>query len=102
MIKHIVMWRLKDQAQGQDRHGNALLIKQRLESLSGKIPGLNKIEVGIDISTTPESSDLALCCEFADQAALKGYEQNPQHQSLLSFVQGVRIERRIIDYEILA
>ena len=48
MIKHIVMWKLKDEAHGNDKATNAKLIKEKLEALSGKIDGLLKIEVGID------------------------------------------------------
>ncbi|MFZ9667758.1 MAG: Dabb family protein, partial [Steroidobacteraceae bacterium] len=45
MVKHIVMWRLRD---GASKTADAHQIKSLLESLSGKIPGLLKIEVGVN------------------------------------------------------
>ena len=48
MIKHIVMWKLKEEAHSNNKETNAQLIKEKLEALSGKIDGLLKIEVGID------------------------------------------------------
>ena len=40
MIKHIVMWRLQETAHGNGKAKNALLIKEKLEALRGRIPGL--------------------------------------------------------------
>ena len=44
VIKHIVVWRLKESAHGNNKRANALLIKQRLEALNGKIPGLRLLK----------------------------------------------------------
>jgi heme-degrading monooxygenase HmoA len=98
MIKHLVMWRLKDQAQGQDRRRNALLIKQKLESLAGKIAGLIKIEVGLDISNTPDASDVALYCEFDSLEALAAYQEHPEHKATAALIKDIRVERRQVDY----
>jgi hypothetical protein len=98
MIKHVVMWRLKDQAQGQNRAQNAQQIKARLESLNGKIPGLRKIEVGIDLSNSPESSDLVCYSEFDDQQALGTYLDHPLHKTVSTFLREAKIERRVVDY----
>ncbi len=64
MIKHIVAWKLKETAHGNSKKENALIIKEKLESLNGKIEGLVKLEVGIDFSNTENSSDLVLYSEF--------------------------------------
>ncbi len=40
MLKHVVMWKLKDEAEGADRATNARRVKAALESLRGRIPGL--------------------------------------------------------------
>lgn len=98
MIKHLVFWRLKAFAHGNDKAVNALLIKQQLESLRGKIPGLLKIEVGIDHSATESSSDIALYSEFSDQAALDRYQAHPEHRAIVRFVIDAQLERRMVDY----
>ncbi len=51
MIHHIVMWRLKDSAHGNDKAVNARLIKEKLEALP-QIPELRHLEVGLDFSAT--------------------------------------------------
>lgn len=48
MIRHIVMWRVA--AQNDDQRLFACeLVKRQFESLSAQIPGLLRIEIGIDI-----------------------------------------------------
>ncbi|HOJ79042.1 MAG TPA: Dabb family protein [Bacillota bacterium] len=100
MIKHIVMWRLKEQANGDAKLATALSIKNKLESLSGKIPGLIKIEVGIDFSNTDRSSDLVLYSEFETKEALVNYQNHPEHQAIVPFVVENVSERRVVDYEV--
>ena len=49
MIKHIVMWRLHDQALGRTKSQNVQLIKEKLEALEDVSAGILKVEVGFDI-----------------------------------------------------
>ena len=100
MIKHIVLWKPKDQAQGNDKAGNARLIKEKLEALKTKVPGLMNLEVGIDFSGTDSSADVALYAEFASREALEEYQDHPEHLAVSAFVMGVRSERRLADYEV--
>jgi hypothetical protein len=100
MIKHIVVWRLKESAHGNDRATNARLIKEKLESLRGRIPGLLAIEVGVDFARTEMSSDIVLYSEFATRAALDAYQSHPEHQAIMPFILEARAERRMVDYEI--
>jgi hypothetical protein len=99
MVKHIVMWKLRESANGNDRATNARLIKERLEALRGRIPGLLRIEVGIDFSGAEGSCDLALYSELASRAALDDYQAHPAHQAVLPFVRAAVSERRAVDYE---
>ena len=100
MIKHIVMWRLKDSAGGRDKAANARLIKEKLEALRGRIPGLLTVEVGLDFSKSDASADVVLVSEFADRAALQVYQAHPEHTAVADFIGEVRSERRLIDYEV--
>ena len=36
MIKHIVAWRLKESALGNDKAANARLVREKLEALRGR------------------------------------------------------------------
>lgn len=99
MVKHIVMWRLLDEALGNSPEANALLVREKLEALAGRIPGLLSIEVGIDFSRTDSSADIVLYSEFSDKAALEGYQRHPEHEALKPFIGAVTSERRLADYE---
>ncbi len=100
MIKHIVAWKLKDHAAGNDKRTNAIQLKARLEALRGKVPGLVTIEVGLNFNPADDASDVVLYSEFTDRAALDGYLNHPDHLALVPFAKEVRLERRVVDYEV--
>ena len=100
MVKHLVFWRLTPTAHGNDKATNARLIKQKLEALRGRIPGLEAIEVGLDFGATPNSSDVSLYTEFSSRAALDAYQTHPEHLAVVAFVKDAVAERRMVDYEV--
>lgn len=99
MVKHIVFWKLKENALG-NKVENAQLIKEKLEALNGQIEGLLKIQVGIDFSRSEASYDLALYSEFASKEALEYYQNHPLHKALGTFMKETTCERRLVDYEV--
>ena len=98
MIVHIVFWRLHQAANGKSKHDNAREIKERLEALRG-LPGLRRLDVGIDFAGTEQSSDVALYTEFDSREALDAYQVHPAHQEFAAFLAPLRSERRVVDYE---
>jgi hypothetical protein len=99
MIVHIVFWRLHDTANGKSKSDNAREIKSRLEALRSVIPGLRRLDVGIDFAGTNQSSDIALYTEFDSREALDAYQIHPAHQEFAAFLAPLRSERRVVDYE---
>lgn len=99
MVTHIVMWRLKDSAFGRPKTDNARLVREKLEALRGKIPGLLHLEVGFDFSATDASADVVLVTRFESRDALAAYQAHPDHQAVAAFVREVTSERRLADYE---
>lgn len=100
MIKHIVMWTLKDEAAGADRGANARKMKTMLEALSGLIPSLKKIEVGIDVFAASPACDVILYSEFATREDLDAYQVHEEHQKVVAFVKQVAASRSVVDYEV--
>ena len=98
MIKHIVMWKLKEEAHGNDKATNAKLIKEKLEDLNGKIEGLLKAEVGIDVLGNG-NFDVVLYSEVASLEALDFYQKHPLHQAVLPFIREAVSERKAVDFE---
>jgi len=92
MVKHIVMWKLRDKA-------DAAEIKECLEALAGRIPGLLNIEVGIDFLESEQSADVVLYAELESREALKTYQSHPEHQAVVPLVKEAAIARTVVDYE---
>lgn len=98
MVKHIVFWKLKEEAHGNNKAANAVLIKEKLESLAGQIDGLLKIEVGINF--LEGNYDLALYSELEKKETLDIYQNHPKHQALLPFIREAVEDRKAVDYEV--
>jgi heme-degrading monooxygenase HmoA len=100
MLKHIVMWKLKEQAEGADRAANAKKMKALLDACAGIVPGILKFEVTLAQPGLEATYDAVLYSEFTDRAALEAYSEHPQHVALKSFIGAVREARQCMDYEI--
>lgn len=102
MIKHIVMWKLKETAHGNSKQENARIIKDKLEALDRKIPGMLRIEVGIDFSKTEGSADVVLYSEFETKKDLENYQIHPEHKAVMPFIMEARLNRTVVDYETIS
>jgi quinol monooxygenase YgiN len=100
MIKHIVFWKLKEEANGMGKDENAKAIKQKLEELNGKIEGCIRLEVGFDFLHSAESADVVLYSEFESREALEFYASHPLHKAVMPFIAEARSERRVVDIEV--
>jgi hypothetical protein len=100
MIRHIVMFRLKDHAHGNAKAENIRIIKAQLEALHGVIPGLLRMEVGVDFSASDTSADFVIDSDFSSREALEGYIVHPAHQTVAKFITEARTERRLVDFEV--
>jgi hypothetical protein len=100
MIKHIVMWKLKDHAEGADRAANAAEMKRRLDACAQLVPGILAFEVRLAQPGLEATSDVILYAEFANEAALRAYGAHPTHQALVPFFKAVRDGRECMDYQV--
>lgn len=78
MVKHIILWQLKDEFSPEEKNNIKVGIKAGLEGLLGKIEGLKDIKVyteGLDSS----NADLMLYSVFESAEALKYYATHPEH-----------------------
>jgi hypothetical protein len=100
MIKHIVMFTLKDFAAGASRAENARKIKSLLEGLKTRIKEIRSLEVGININHSPDSYDIVLYSEFANAQDLAIYQNHPEHLKAGEFIGKVRIDRKVVDYQV--
>lgn len=78
MIKHIILWTLKEELTAEEKAAVKAGIKEGLEGLAGQIPGL--VDIHVQTECLPSSTaDLMLDSTFTDEAALKAYAVHPAH-----------------------
>ena len=94
MIRHVVMWRMKE-----DKKSEMEEMKKRLEALPGKIEQIRHLEVGINSKESPAAYDIVLISDFANEEELQSYAKHPLHQEVVSFINQVTAERAVVDYE---
>ncbi len=100
MVKHIILWNLKEEFEEKRKEEIKKGIKENLEGLKGKIPGLLEIKV---ITKYLESSnvDVMLDSTFESEEALKIYSKHPTHVYVAdTFVRPYTAKRSCIDFEI--
>ncbi|MBR6761578.1 MAG: Dabb family protein [Oscillospiraceae bacterium] len=100
MIKHIILWTLKEQFTPNEKQQIKQGIKDGLEGLAGQIPGLLSIHVyteGLDTST----ADLMLDSSFESTEALKAYAKHPAHLNVAEqMVRPYTALRSCLDFEL--
>ena len=97
MIRHIVMWNVAGATPGE-KLKNVEFLQDRFHSLRGRIPGMLRLEIGVDCSGVEYACDVVLYSEFESQAALDAYAQHPEHLRVRDELAGVRIARHQVDY----
>lgn len=97
MIKHIVMWNVRGETP-EEKAETAALVKSRFEALAQHIPGLAKLEVGLDHSRIDYACDMVLYTEFDSQEALDAYAAHPEHLKVRDELAGTRVARFQVDY----
>ncbi|MFV3013391.1 Dabb family protein [Clostridium botulinum] len=99
MIKHIVMWKLKEFAEGKSKLENANIIKINLEDLKHRIDEVKLIEVGVNINNSQQAYDVVLYSEFKNLEDLNLYQNHPDHVKVREFINKVKEDRIVTDYE---
>ncbi|MBN2554815.1 MAG: Dabb family protein [Anaerolineales bacterium] len=99
MIKHIVMWKLREQEADDVKEETAIRIKQVLEDLQGVVPTLRTLEVGININLSEAADDVVLVTTFESAADLDAYQVHPAHQAAAAVIRNLVSSRRVVDFE---
>jgi hypothetical protein len=100
VLRHIVMWKLKDFAEGADRAENAQKLKAKLEICRSIVKGQGHFEVGTAQPGFDCTYDVVLVSDFDDKASLDAYQNHPRHLALKDFVAAIREARQCVDYEV--
>ncbi|MDO9257410.1 MAG: Dabb family protein [Bacteroidales bacterium] len=99
MIRHIVMFKLKDFPGESEKITAAKEVISRLDDLPQKIDVIRKYEAGIDVRKLSWSYDIVLIMDFDNMIDLETYTVHPAHQEFIAFNKDYSINKGCIDYE---
>ncbi len=100
MVKHIILWQLKDEYEGEEKLEIMKGIKEGLEGLKGQVPGLLEVHVQYE-KLASSNADVMLDTTLESEEALKGYAVHPAHVAVADGkVRPYTKTRVCIDYEV--
>lgn len=99
MVKHIILWKLREDLTPAEKAQVKQRIKTELEALAGVIDGLLSIRVQINGLST-SNVDLMLDSTFASAEALAAYAVHPAHVAVADgAVRPYTAQRSCLDFE---
>ena len=100
MVKHIILWTLNPELSEKEKETIKAEIKEGLEGLVGKVPGLVSVKVHIDGRLSSSNADLMLDSTLESEEALKGYAVHPAHVAVANGkVRPYTVQRACLDFE---
>ena len=93
MVKHIVMFKLKEK--NEENMNQAV---SALKSLDGNVESLRFLEVGIDFKESERSYDIVLTTHFDDQQGMSDYASHPVHLPVLDTMRSLSSSSIVVDY----
>lgn len=100
MVKHIILWQLKDELSEEEKKVIKAEMKEGLEGLVGKVPGLLEVKVQTE-GLASSNAEVMLDTTLTDEEALKGYAVHPAHVTVADGkVRPYTKTRMCLDFEI--
>ena len=101
MVKHIILWTLNPELSEEEKENVKAGIKEGLEGLVGKVPGLLEVKVNISGRLASSNADVMLDSTLESEEALKGYAKHPEHVAVANTkVRPYTVQRSCLDFEI--
>ncbi len=100
MIRHVVVWTMKESANGATKAENMRTVKSMLDALPTQIPQIRRMEVGFHCTGPRDAADIALVADFDTPEDLQTYQDHPAHQKVVEFLRKVRDTRLVVDYSV--
>lgn len=101
MIRHIVMFKLKEFPSPEEKQAACNELIKRLNNLPEKINLIRKYEAAIDIRKLEWSYDIVLTMDFDTMQDLDSYTIHPVHQEFVAFNKDYSIAKVCIDYPVI-
>ena len=100
MIKHIVMWTIREGETARIKFERMAEVKARLIALKDKIKEISNLDVYFNSpSASADNYDVVLIAEFNSWADLDVYQKHPDHLEVVEYLRNVRLNRATLDFE---
>lgn len=100
MVKHVILWKLKEDVTGEVKEKVLREMKENLEALVGKVPGLSDLTI-VTKPLASSNADVMLDSTLESEDALKGYQSHPDHVAVANtYVRPFTEVRLCMDYEV--
>ena len=99
MVKHIVLFKLREDVPAEQRLEAMRSFKAAIEALPERISCIRKVEVGLNVNPS-EAWHIALYSEFDSLDDVKRYAVHPDHVAAGKLLAEVKESRACVDYEI--
>lgn len=100
MVRHVILWKLNEELSAAEKQAVKEGIKEGLEGLVGKVPGLLEVTVNIDGRLDSSNCDVMLDSVLESAEALKNYATHPEHVAVANGkVRPYTVQRTCLDYE---
>ena len=101
MVKHIILWTLNPELSEEEKAQVKVGIKEGLEGLKGKVPGLLDVVVNISGRLASSNCDVMLDSTLESAEALKAYATHPAHVAVADTkVRPYTVQRTCLDFEV--
>lgn len=101
MVKHIILWNLNPELTAEEKVAVQRGIKEGLEGLVGKVPGLIDVKVNVDGILASSNCDVMLDSTLESPEALKAYAVHPCHVEVADTkVRPYTVQRTCLDFEV--
>jgi len=102
MIKHIVMMKFLDEADGRAKAENLKIAKSIIDNFASKIAEIKEMKCGINFYNldSPKAFDIVIDSVFETVEDIETYRIHPLHQELVDFLNKVRDTTYYVDYKL--
>jgi len=100
MIRHIVMFKMKEELTGEIRDQAIVRLKGAIDGMADHVPQVRFLQTGVNFNPRPQAFDLVLVSDFETEGDLDLYRDHPQHQLVMDVIKDVVDRVHVVDYHL--
>ena len=98
ILKHIVMWKFLDNAEGKTNAEKIRFAAENIGALVCVAPSLLMLSMCEDVVGSTASFDMALVADFKSVEDMLAYRDFPRHAEISNYIRRVISDRKVVDF----